>query len=159
MKMRAPIWTAVAEVLACVVLATGCIPLGGLGGFGGGPLVAFGTETTEHSFTKAQVERIQRGETIKDEILQWFGPPLAMARKGEPGEAPTANPARFDSFFEPFSERYAIGEHHVVYYYQSQRSRTVQGLMTRQSSVTDRLWILLDGRRGTVVDYVLKQDR
>ncbi len=116
---------------------------------------------------------IRTGLTTKKEVLAWFGPPLAVARKGTIMIIPPPRSTRdgwqevsSDTFFELFSSRHAAMEDPIVYYYDSYRERgmgfqlffNALGGITIRSQV-DRLWVLIDNRTGVVADYVFRDGK
>ena len=47
----------------------------------------------DQPFTDSGVRRVRPGETTRDEILDWFGPPFALARPGTTIKVPHWNRA------------------------------------------------------------------
>jgi hypothetical protein len=125
---------------------------------------------TGESFQKKQITEIKPGTTTKQQILDWFGPPAAVARQGSAlkipgtgsGKAGNQDVQFSDTFFELFSAKNTLTEHHIVYYYPATEIRSTQVLVvfagTADKKVsTDRLWILIDDRTGIVVDYIFRK--
>ena len=124
------------------------------------------TKTTdEQLFTKAQAEKIERGKTTKAEVLQWFGPPLAIVRKNEGGQALKGEEdIRPETFFELFSGKHVISQDHVVYYYRNLGKGAMIGYVVvagraQEWKTRERLWILINQKNGIVEDYMLRQDQ
>ena len=124
------------------------------------------TKTTgEQLFTKAQAEKIERGKTTKAEVLQWFGPPVAIVRKNEGGqELKGEEDIRPETFLELFSGKHRISQDHVVYYYRNLgRGGAMIGIVvaggTQEWKTRERLWILINEKNGIVEDYMLLQDQ
>jgi hypothetical protein len=129
------------------------------------------------SVSKSSVRAIQPGNTTKYELLETFGMPLAIAKKGEtvliprgrehsadrPGSPST--PARFasasgDGLFEPFSAR-PVGSGHRVYYFAhtiSTKRALVLFTYIREwtESRSDELWCLVNEHNGIVEDCVFR---
>ena len=131
-------------LVACTAL-TGCVFFSG-------------TDTTRETFSKAAVKKIEPGKTTKDDILKWFGPPVAIARKGEEDKIISVENVRADTFLELFSAKRTLTEHDIVYYYRSVKSSKsgvlvvfAAGENTRSS--TAKLWVLIDDRNGIVEDF------
>ena len=139
-------------LLLAVTLLSGC-------------LVVSGSRKGEQLFTKEQAEKIERGKTTKAEVLQWFGPPVAMARKDKGGQALGGEgDLRPETFFELFTGKHAVGQFHVVYYYRNLRTEEIGAavLLAASGQVSmkrERLWILINDANGIVEDYVLREDK
>ena len=139
-----------------VILVAGCVPT--LPVVSGPPL------------PQEAVEKIEPGKTKKAQIFEWFGPPMAIGAKGDRLTIPTAwvggelRPGGYyqteaDSFFELFSSKHTISDHHRVYYYyravSNKRPFFALLVIYETSSVgIDKLWILVNEETGTVEDYV-----
>lgn len=129
------------------------------------------------------VEQLRPGNTTKAEVLDWFGMPLSIAKKGETltisresawltgGVADrgihTIRTFSFyqvdaDTFFEMFSTKRKITDHHRIYYYYD--SVSIQFMVTaivyqheHAHTYKDQLWLLLDEETGIVEDYVFRK--
>lgn len=121
--------------------------------------------SSDDQLDKAYIDKIQRGESTKQEILDWLGLPKVIARKGKIIKAPSNDPEKgmeeVDSelIFELFSEKHEIGDHHIIYFYHS--SATQFGMLFlpivgSRSVSTDRLWILINQKTHRVEDYVFR---
>ncbi|MGE5284964.1 MAG: hypothetical protein ACM3OG_08345 [Actinomycetota bacterium] len=124
-----------------------------------------------------QVRAIAPGATTKDELFERFGPPAAIAARGEIPAIPTPStsyePVRGSSsynidantFFELFPAARGSDDsddYRRIYYYRHVVERRVTyflllGLYTSGGTATDRLWILMDEKTGTVEDYACKK--
>jgi len=119
-----------------------------------------------------RVERISPGQTSIREVLTWFGPPAAIARKGSTVIFPPPSPGKSgylemnaDAFFELFSPGRTLREEEVIYYYDASRKSSLGGLvimiLINFGGQTDRvkverLWLLADERTGLIEDYVFR---
>lgn len=125
---------------------------------------------------QARVAALRPGTTTKYELLESFGMPLSIARKGETlliargmdHAAGGVTPAHFeylsaDAFFEPFADR-ATGAQHRVYYYSHTISSKHAVVITAylKESVTRRsedLWVLVNEQTGLVEDFLFHPAR
>ncbi len=122
---------------------------------------------TEQSFPVEQIRSIRPGVTTKQEVLAWFGPPTAMAEKGERILLPSAGNENeelreraFADILEYFPTRHLEGSL-IVYCYQYWKSDiplvpapiadVAEGAVT-----VYRLWILIDEDRGVAIDSVVR---
>ena len=104
------------------------------------------------------IRGIRRGATTRQEILERFGPPVAVARRGNP----MVNPA--ETSFELFSTGRSLRDTEIVYYYDSSRLKAtgvlivplVGGGYHKSETVVERLWLLIDDGTGIVEDYVFR---
>ncbi len=118
-----------------------------------------------------RIDGIRRGATTRQEILERFGPPAAVARRGTTMAYPPPGPAKrgradvqSDAFFELFSTGRALRDAEIVYYYDSSRVKAtgvliipvVGGGQYSHEVVVDRLWLLIDEGTGLVEDYVFR---
>jgi len=136
---------------------------------GGG--CAIGSFTSDEQLDKGYIDKIQRGKTTKQEILDWLGLPKAIARKGKiikaPSNAPEKGMEEVDSelLFELFSEKHEIGDHHIIYFYHSSVTQIgniiiVPLVYVGSGSVNiDRLWILINQKTHRVEDYVFRSSQ
>jgi hypothetical protein len=131
-------------LLGCAAL-TGCL---------------YGSSTSkQESFTKAEVKKIEPGKTTKEEILKWFGAPLAIARKGDEDKVILAENVRAETFLELFAAKRTLTESNIIYYYRNLETNSAGGVivfavMQQNRTATTKLWVLIDNRSGLVEDYV-----
>ncbi len=117
------------------------------------------------------IRGIRRGATTRQEILERFGPPVAVARRGATMVYPPPGSAKrgradvpSETFFELFSAGRALRDTDIVYYYDSSRLEAtgvliiplVGGGFHNSEMVVQRLWLLIDDATGTVEDYVFR---
>ena len=115
-----------------------------------------------------RVVQIVPGKTTRQELLRWFGPPLALLRRGATVTMPQAGvrplgwrEVQADTFFELFSGRPPAPDD-LVYYYEA-AEQTEFGVFMLVAGHTSRdvnesqLWILLDGGTGLVKDLVYRR--
>jgi len=122
----------------------------------------------DEQLDKAYIDKIQRGGTTKQEILDGLGLPKAIARKGKIIKAPSNDPEKgmeeVDSelLFELFSEKHEIGDHHIIYFYYSSAAQMGHIMLIPLVYVgsgavnIDRLWILINQKTHRVEDYVFR---
>ena len=137
-------------LVACAAL-TGC-------------LYASGSNIQEKTFSKTGVKKIEPGKTTKEDILKWFGPPLAIARKGDEDKIMTVENVRADTFLELFSAKRPLTENDVVYYYRNVETSVSGGailfaVVSESRSATAKLWVLIDYRNGIVEDFLTREER
>jgi hypothetical protein len=123
----------------------------------------------EEPLAEKQVRMIKNGETTRKEILDWFGPPLAVARPGTVLKVPLPGPiksgseeVKAEAFFERFSGIPGIMKDHVIYYYSG--SAAVWSdlcfyngcIPTTPSLEVRRYWILIDEHEGRVKAHALE---
>ncbi len=127
-----------------------------------------GKYVTEEPFTGEQVKQIRNYYTTKADILGWFGPPVAIARKGTVLKVPPPGPFKRGSrevpaeqFFKLFAESHVLTGDHVVYYYQDSSLHwadivIVNGAFpTTPSMRVTKLWVLINKKTGIVEDALL----
>lgn len=127
---------------------------------------------TEAPFTETQIRKITPGTTTKQEILDWFGPPIAVARSGEVMKIPAPGPLKegsqdvqADTFFELFSSKHSLTEQHIIYYYYDSEMKGTEVLVLFFAGIVkarvaeNKLWLLIDDRTGMIVDYIFKKAR
>lgn len=124
--------------------------------------------TLDEQLDKGYIDKIQRGKTTKQEILDWLGLPKAIARKGKIIKAPSNDPEKgmeevdYELIFELFSEKHEIGDHHIIYFYHSSATQFGHIMIfplvyVGSGSVNiDRLWILINQKTHRVEDYVFR---
>jgi hypothetical protein len=152
---------AVKETFLCSVFAFMLICMSGC--------MVTGVEyTVDEPLNEARIEGIQRAETTKQEILTWFGPPVAIARQGTTTKIPPPDLSKkgyeevsSETFFELFSAKHEITEDHIIYYYyyrEVKGSFAAIGLVgnSKQRLVVSKLWILINDTTGIVEDYLLR---
>ena len=115
--------------------------------------------------------QIVPGKTTKQELLQWFGPPLALLRQGATVTVPQVGvrpvgwrEVQADTFFELFSSRpHPPAPEDVIYYYAA-AEQTELGVFLLVAGHSSRevhesqLWVLIDGGTGRVKDLVYRRD-
>jgi hypothetical protein len=117
------------------------------------------------------VSKIQNGKTTRDNIFQWFGIPMAVAKKGEtiklagamatPMAVGSTNMAGAEVSSETYFVLFAnhnITENHRIYLYTFTKSKgmgfSMPFLMTQSgSTLKNTLVILMDESKGVVEDY------
>lgn len=116
---------------------------------------------------------IRPGVTTKQDVLERFGPPLAVARRDTTMVLPPPGTKRgridmpSEIFFELFSENRPLRNSEIVYYYESTRTTALGGLVIpiigagydSTRFAVKRLWILLDETTGVVGDYVFRGEQ
>lgn len=120
-------------------------------------------------FNEAQIKEIRKGITKKSEILDWFGPPVSIARKGAIMPVPSPEPEEegsieiaSETFFDLFSSKHQMTENHIIYYYYSygKSGLTISPLYILStgtiSSDINKLWILINEKTGTAEDYIYR---
>jgi len=132
-------------------------------------MVVGGKYKGEESFHEDQIKMILPGKTTKQEILLWFGPPLAIARKGKVMKIPSPDVQKAssyeldsDTFLELFSGKHEVTENHIVYYYtysETKGTGTVILFAGTESSrlIVNKLWILINRETGIVEDYMFRE--
>lgn len=136
----------------------------------------------ETPIDKEELENIERGKTTRLEIIEWLGPPDAIARTGTTIKVPPLGPRKEGSlnvnsqdFLDLFSEKHTITPKHIVYYYETSTFHAT-GLVAAIPTMpigmpvtgedivflrlrVSRLWILVDTETGHVVDYLFREER
>ncbi len=134
----------------------------------------------DEPFTEKKVQMIRHNETSKKDILDWFGPPIAVAREGtvmkvphwsKSGSASAENPA--DDFYKRFPGSSEKARKPLIYYYETAQLNWTEyyGYVYDAAGplyippVADRtltvmkLWILLDETSGKVMDHQLEKTK
>ena len=124
----------------------------------------------ESPLQASEVEKISPGKTTRREVLDLFGPPAAIARRGQqiitvpvPGiKREPSQQVQAETFFALFSA-YAPNDSHVIYYYWRAEMReahamAVLAIGSLGKLSVDKLWVLIDERTGVVVDYVFREE-
>jgi hypothetical protein len=120
-------------------------------------------------FSEQAVAGIKQGTMTKRDVLQWFGPPVAIARRGTTMTFPPAGirkegweDIQSDTFFELFPQKDGNADDRIIYYYYAPRltmngvvSILIAGGYTRRI-VADELWLLIDERTGRIEDFVMR---
>lgn len=127
-----------------------------------------GTSRVEmgNDVVQANVEKIIPGVTAKSQVLEIFGPPLALARKDTAIFMPSKqgrDSSKVDSatLFELFSTQHKLTAQHIVYYYDNthitgETFAVMFAISTTQKSLSNRLWVLINNETGIVEDYVYR---
>ena len=121
---------------------------------------------------EAQSARIKRGETTKQQILEWFGPPVAIARKAATMTFPPPGPRKVgyeelqsEIFFELFSAKNEITEDHIIYYYYSSEIKEsffvliVGGGTDTKILAVNKLWVLINKKTGIAENYLFREEK
>lgn len=114
-------------------------------------------------FDEEEIERIHLGKTTKEEILDWFGPPNAMATKGKSFQFASssagskAETITNEILFELFSKKHQLANHHSVYFYSTSRTSNLEIILASVTSPDmNKLWVLVNQESGLVEDYVYR---
>ncbi len=134
----------------------------------------------DEPFTEKKVQTIRHNETSKKDILDWFGPPVAVARAGTVMKVPhwskvesASAEVPADDFFKRFVTTKEQAQKPLVYYYETARLDWTEyyayvyngGGPLYIPPVADRtltvmkLWILLDETSGNVIDHQLEKTK
>jgi hypothetical protein len=120
-------------------------------------------------FSEKALAGLEQGTMTKQDVLQWFGPPVAVARRGSTMTFPPPGmrnegweEIQSDTFFELFPANAGHVDGRIIYYYHAPQitmngvfSILIAGGYTRRI-VTDELWLLIDERTGKIEDFILK---
>ncbi len=100
------------------------------------------------------VKKIRPWTTTKQDVLDLFGPPTAIARQGKVMTLPPPGHLKAgfievdsETFFEPFSLRFKSTDDHIVYYYYSHAGRGEE---------ESRFWVYINQTNGIVEDYIFR---
>ncbi len=124
---------------------------------------------TGEPFSEKALAGLEQGTMTRQDALQWFGPPVAVARRGSTMTFPPPGirnegweDIQSDAFFELFPAKAGNADGRIIYYYHATRvtmngafSILIAGGYTRRI-VTDELWLLIDERTGAVEAFVLR---
>ena len=134
----------------------------------------WGSVQYDPTLDKEVVKKITPGKTTRKNILKWFGPPEVLARKNKMISLPiledgTVKIQDVDStvFFDKFSEKHSISEHHAVYYYFNEEE-DINGFAipipigftfvnlpaTFGNLQFSELWVLVNRETEQVEDYI-----
>ena len=125
----------------------------------------------ENPLHEDQIKMILPGKTTKQEILLWFGPPLAIAKKGKVMKIPPPaggeecpNEVRSETFLELFSSKHELTGYHRVYYYHYAEAETepvyfAYADRAEKKLVITKLWILINQQTGIVEDHIFSRRR
>lgn len=174
-KGKYPVLMAYGAALCALFLFSGAsyAASASLSGGGGGQIEREVEYVAEEPFTDDQTDMIRHNVTTKQEILDWFGPPLAIAERwsslkvpqpaldpGEPEDVWT------ESLFERFAQGRVITFNLIIYYYHAFTMRqTVETPWPTSATLSTtlphtlqvkKLWILIDTQTGRVVDHRLE---
>jgi hypothetical protein len=128
----------------------------------------------DEPFTEKMALLIRHNETTKKDILDWFGPPAALARPGtvtkvphwsKSGSASSDVPA--DDFFKRFVAAREQVQKPLVYYYEAARLDWTEFYwwlfngagplyippVEKRPLTIMTLWVLVDEESGNVVDH------
>lgn len=129
-------------------------------------MVGNSTLEMDSSVTSDNSDKIVKGVTNRSHILDTFGPPHAIARKGKTiyipfWEGSTSREVDSDVLFELFSDNNKLTDQHIIYYYDNTTiSRSNVFVLighSRSASVkSHRLWIMINDITGIVEDYVYR---
>ena len=159
-------WTRLGGAAAVLVFLQGCIfPMGG--------------ERTGRSLSSHG--EVVRGTTTKEQLVDWFGAPMAIAGPGESVEVPAATVHHQDpvsgreqwygggswlqdgdAWLELFAERRPFGDAHRVYYWYTSSDGglfvwPVFLMISQTHESLDELWVLVDERTGLVMDVAYRE--
>lgn len=134
-------------------------------------------EQFETPIKKINLQKIERGKATRLEIIEWLGPPDAIARRGKTMKVPPLGPRKEGSpdvnsqdFLDLFSKEHVITPKHIVYYYETSAFHGTGAVMWFLDAayvgpisplrlMVSRLWILVDTDTGYVVDYIFHEER
>lgn len=137
----------------------------------GGCFVARERVLADEALPGEHIRGIRRGATTKQEILERFGPPAAIARRGTTMAYPSPGSGKrghvdipSDAWLELCSTGRTLRDIEIVYYYDASRLKAtgvlviplVGGGYHSMEMVVERLWLLVDDRAGVVEDYVFR---
>ncbi len=132
----------------------------------------------DEPFTEEKAQSIRNGETTKKDILDWFGPPVAVARAGTVmkvshwSKSEAASPdVPADDFFKRFSATRDSAQQPLVYYYEAANVDWMElyGFVLdavaplyipfpeNRPLTVRKLWILFDEKSGWVIDHQIEK--
>jgi hypothetical protein len=125
----------------------------------------------EKPFREEYINKIHSGETSKQEILLWFGPPVAvvgkdMVMKTSPtiSEKECPYEVRPENFFKLFSCTNERSECYRIYYYHYCKTVTDfvfcwYGDEAKKTFFVDKLWVLINTETGVVKDFIFEKQK
>jgi hypothetical protein len=125
---------------------------------------------TKQSFPVEQIQSIRPGTTTKQEILKWFGPPVAMARKGQSIRVPSFTNSDGDSQamvlsdvlgFFPTKHKEANLVVYLYQYWKSEITSMYIGFASLEEGpkTACQLWVLFDEDKNIAVDAVERMQK
>lgn len=129
-------------------------------------------DEVEPQLKNAPLARIRPGVTTKQQILDCFGPPLAIVRRdAAPLRLPLPGAGQkqvetvsADQYFLPFAQRHALEPDDTIYYYRGTYYRNFTsffwpiffliGYASDYGIHEKRLWVLFNERSGQVEDLL-----
>ncbi len=159
---RIPAVSVMLSMMVLAALAALCL---------GGCFVAREKVLADEALPGEHIRGIRRGTTTKQEILERFGPPVAIARRGTTMVYPPAGSAKrgraevpSEVFLELFSVGRSLRDADIVYYYDASRLEATGVLVApligggyhSREVVVERLWLLIDENTGLVEDCVYR---
>jgi hypothetical protein len=138
-----------------------------------GVIVVSNEAVLDEPFRAEQAHAIRNGQTTKQEILHWLGPPLVVARPGTTVRMPKpelynalSSDVPAETLFDRFLAVVPPPRSPVLYYYEDQKlqwtdvgsacfvGRTYGGTKPASGTMNVvRLWVLLDDSTQLVVDH------
>ncbi len=134
----------------------------------------------DEPFTEKKVQMIRHNETSKKDILDWFGPPVAVAREGTDMKVPhwsksgsASAEVQADDFFKRFPASSEKARKPLVYYYETAGLNWTEYYgyvynaggpvyippIANRTLTVMKLWILLDETSGKVIDHQLEMTK
>ncbi len=122
-----------------------------------------------YPFQHEDVVEVQPGHTSTREILERFGPPVAIARPGQILHFPKAGLTRegyievqAETFFALFSSHHNLDKDHLIYYYHYTRLESSSVLILfvvkeKRRLHVQELWLLVNDRTQKVVDLFYRE--
>lgn len=161
MRVLTPKIIFVGIVFVSILLFSGCF-------------VAPYTYTCGQPIKEDKLKKIEAGKTTKEEIIQWFGVPSVVVKKGEKANVTTTQygasgviqsiGSSFDELFSLFSSKHKQKDSYIIYYYDYTKTEgaTFSIIFFSPSSsraLTDKLLMLIDENTGIVEDYIFSKQR
>jgi len=134
--------------------------------------------TSGEPIKEDKTKMIQPGKTTKEEIIQWFGIPSVIAKKGEKMSLPIEmaggmygigaagevgkQEVSSDTFFNLFSSKHKLIENHRIYYFTYTKNKGSTFNMpffgySGGRALTDKLLVLINEDTGIVEDYIFRK--
>lgn len=136
------------------------------------------TEPLETPIEERPMKDFKPGKFKRSDIIEWFGPPDAIARPGTTIKVPSTEFRKMGSsdvdsqtFFELFPDHQPITRQHIIYYYETSAAHGVgaivgvigggggSGPVTPVRLRINKLWILIDTASGYAIDYKFSTTR